>query len=433
MRTWIATLALPLASSVVLAVSFPTPTAAQSGWTPQTSGTTEELRGVDFTDANHGVAVGDAGTILHSSDGGSAWTSRSSNTTYNLNAVALGGPSAGIAVGDGLTIVRTTDGGLSWTVVMTDFFASLHGAFMLDAQLGFAAGVNSIFEPLVGRTTNGGADWTFQNFRFDGSEGTLRDVHFLSNQVGYVVGNVFTGEGAIARTTDGGTVWQTILYTNEPLLGLDFADANVGVAVGAGGAILRTTNGGTSWTPQASGTGAILEGASLPEPPIGTVVGDGGTILRTTNGSQWGSQQGGTLGRLNEVVFVNANTGWVVGANGTILHTTTGGEPPTAVTDPGAVAPLVLLPGSPNPFRLMHRVPYELPAAAAVRVEIYDSAGRFVRRLADGAQVAGRHEFAWDGTDARGSSLPTGVYVYRIEAVAGGATASRTGKMVLID
>jgi hypothetical protein len=164
------------------------------------------------------------------------------------------------------------------------------------------------------------------------------------------------------------------------------------------------------------------------------VVGDGGVIRRTTDGSQWAGQQSGTLVELDEVVFLGANLGWVVGANGTILHTTTGGEPPTAVPDPSLVAPVALFPGWPNPFRVTHRVPYELSAAAAVQVGIYDSTGRLVRRLADGTQVAGRHEVVWDGTDARGSSLPAGVYTYRLEAISGDGTAvRRTSKVVLID
>jgi len=40
---------------------------------PQTNITTASLRGVSFTDANTGTVVGDNGTILHTSNGGSTW------------------------------------------------------------------------------------------------------------------------------------------------------------------------------------------------------------------------------------------------------------------------------------------------------------------------------------------------------------------------
>ncbi|MBT8470715.1 MAG: hypothetical protein KJN97_18355 [Deltaproteobacteria bacterium] len=41
-----------------------------SGWVAQTSGTTNRLWGVSFADANTGTAVGDAGTIVRTTDGG---------------------------------------------------------------------------------------------------------------------------------------------------------------------------------------------------------------------------------------------------------------------------------------------------------------------------------------------------------------------------
>jgi len=47
--------------SLFVSIVMYTKTNAQ--WTTQTSGTTETLRGVSFTDANNGTAVGHNGTI----------------------------------------------------------------------------------------------------------------------------------------------------------------------------------------------------------------------------------------------------------------------------------------------------------------------------------------------------------------------------------
>ena len=44
------------------------------------SGTTFQLRGVSFSDANNGAAVGDSGTILRTTDGGNSWVPQSSGT-----------------------------------------------------------------------------------------------------------------------------------------------------------------------------------------------------------------------------------------------------------------------------------------------------------------------------------------------------------------
>jgi len=45
--------------------------------------------------------------------------------------------------------------------------------------LGSLRGQNSIFQALVGTTTDGGASWAFQPFYFDGNEGGANDVFFL--------------------------------------------------------------------------------------------------------------------------------------------------------------------------------------------------------------------------------------------------------------
>ncbi|MCK5618455.1 MAG: hypothetical protein KAJ17_03605, partial [Candidatus Krumholzibacteria bacterium] len=42
------------------------------------------LRGVSFTDASTGTAVGDAGTILRTTNGGATWVGQTSGTTKTL-------------------------------------------------------------------------------------------------------------------------------------------------------------------------------------------------------------------------------------------------------------------------------------------------------------------------------------------------------------
>src|SRR5262249_30337492 len=64
-----------------------------------------------------GVAVGDHGTLLRTTDGGLTWTNIDTYITNNLNAVLLETPSIGWAVGDGGSFMETTDGGLTWTLM----------------------------------------------------------------------------------------------------------------------------------------------------------------------------------------------------------------------------------------------------------------------------------------------------------------------------
>lgn len=57
-----------------------------------------------------------------------------------------------------------------------------------------------------------------------------------------------------------------------------------------------------------------------------------------------------------------------------------------------------------------------LPRAAAMRLEIFDLAGRRVRTLAEGRSDAGVHRVAWDGRDAVGLPLHSGTYYCRLQA-----------------
>jgi hypothetical protein len=89
----------------------------------------------------------------------------------------------------------------------------------------------------------------------------------------------------------------------------------------------------------------------------------------------------------------------------------------TAVTDPSPTPPRGrwLHPGVPNPFAAATEVSYTLPERGRVRLGVYDVQGRQVAQVADEIQNPGRHMKRWDGRDARGNSLPAGVYLVRLE------------------
>lgn len=77
--------------------------------------------------------------------------------------------------------------------------------------------------------------------------------------------------------------------------------------------------------------------------------------------------------------------------------------------------PLAFHGGAPNPFTRGTTIAYSVPAAAHVRVRIFDVRGRVVATLVDGVVEAGEHAFTWDGSGTDGEWLPTGVYFARME------------------
>ena len=93
----------------------------------------------------------------------------------------------------------------------------------------------------------------------------------------------------------------------------------------------------------------------------------------------------------------------------------TPGEP-VAVSETFGAAVLTMSAAFPNPFRSSSAVVFLLAADQRVRVDVFDIAGRLVRRLLDGPLPAGEHQVAWDGLGAGGRSTANGVYFYRLQA-----------------
>jgi len=88
----------------------------------------------------------------------------------------------------------------------------------------------------------------------------------------------------------------------------------------------------------------------------------------------------------------------------------------TAVIGDGSVGPggLALLGAFPNPFREATAIRFELLEPARVHMVVVDVAGRRVRELLEGRELgAGRHLVAWEGEDASGNRVSSGVYFLR--------------------
>ena len=77
----------------------------------------------------------------------------------------------------------------------------------------------------------------------------------------------------------------------------------------------------------------------------------------------------------------------------------------------------------PNPARKSATLTLSLPAPSRVRVAVYDFSGREVRILLDSQTVAGTIPIVWDGKDARGRTVASGVYWIR--AFAAGRSLER--------
>jgi hypothetical protein len=87
----------------------------------------------------------------------------------------------------------------------------------------------------------------------------------------------------------------------------------------------------------------------------------------------------------------------------------------------------LLMQNAPNPFRGSTVIRYRIPEGSSyrsVRLRVFDLNGRVVRNLVDGEQPPGSYSASWDGRDARGVPVASGIYLYRLE-VAGRALSRK--------
>ena len=312
-------------------------TNAGISWTPVVASSSYVvLNGVSLAQNGSGIAVGQFGAILVTTNGGVTWQIQSSGTTSRLTSLSFGDARRGCTIGFSLEgpiscngrykIFRTTDGGSSWLESYYRCAEGLRDISFSTADIVVAVGeqVDQTFGTyrIINVSTNGGTNW-IRVYGSPADQGTLFGVAFGPGGVGLAVG----GEGKILRTTNAGYGWiSQASGTTTGLASASFANANVATIVG-GNVILRSTDGGTSWFPQTSGTTAGLGSVFLSGPNSATVVGSGGTVLRTTDGGiSWLQRPSGTTTSLNKVSFAGPNLGVIVGDSGTVLRTTDGGE-----------------------------------------------------------------------------------------------------------
>lgn len=70
----------------------------------------------------------------------------------------------------------------------------------------------------------------------------------------------------------------------------------------------------------------------------------------------------------------------------------------------------------PNPFNPVTKINYDLPEPSVVTLSIYNLLGEKVRTLIDSKIQFGFINLAWNGTNNSGMQVPSGIYIYKINA-----------------
>ena len=295
----------------------------QNGWYTQTSGTAQNLNGVFVqADGRTGVAVGDIGTVVRTTNAGATWAPVTSGTASHLNAVWFTSTSVGWAVGDAGTVLKTTNGGTSWVrQVNVSVSQNLFGVRFTDTQHGWIVGASGV----IARTIDGGGTWT-KSFP---TAQQLNSVSFPDTLNGWAVGTT----GVIVGTHDGGRSWYIVQpsVTVQTLHSVWRLSNTLAWAVGAQGSTPSTaaTTDSLAWSLSSQGASDLFMGVQFVDALTGYAVGTnaGGLIMKTTDGgTNWNTQVPNSAQGLNGVYFVDALRGWAVGNAGRIVHTSRGGN-----------------------------------------------------------------------------------------------------------
>jgi hypothetical protein len=103
------------------------------------------------------------------------------------------------------------------------------------------------------------------------------------------------------------------------------------------------------------------------------------------------------------------------------------GDPNQEPRPPEVLMATKLLNAYPNPFNPNTNIRYSLKDAGKVRIDIYNMKGQVIQTLTAEHNIPGFYQLAWDGCDANGKPVASGIYMYRMTS----GNYSSAKKMVL--
>lgn len=383
-----------------------------------------DLKAIAFGSATHGVALKRGAFVVIDNDIVTPATT-SPSPGYHFDDVAMSGQVALAPAHDGTDrgyMFRSADGGVTWGEIpaLPGVRRALHAVAFASPQICVAAGAKFI------RSTDGGITWVeaaAPSFPMP----DIRAVAFSSETHGVAVGE-HGFWGSVFETMDGGQNWVATTTEGRKFADVVCFDPFRAIITGPGLEVLEYTNSGPTPT-LISSFGARAERFAS---TLQWAVHEGSTpahfeIHRRADGATRaiaGALAANVRSFRDESVVPGAMYEYTL-----IVHDEDGSmttSAPVSVTIPRSA--LELLPNQPNPFNPETTIRFVVPVRDRVRLTVHDVAGRRVATLLDGVRDAGTHSVQWNGTDARGEPLASGVYLGRLES----GKTSATRKMVLM-
>lgn len=153
------------------------------------------------------VVAGNNGTILYTRDFGATWMTSTTGQTTHLNSVTFAGGQTVIAVGDAGIILKSIDGGVNWTPMVSGTVLNLYDVKYLTDEIKRDLIVTGEDGTIL-MSNDLGETWTAIE---SPALNDLYAVNFGSSTFGISTGS----EGSKIYTTDGGLTWTTGITTNS--------------------------------------------------------------------------------------------------------------------------------------------------------------------------------------------------------------------------
>jgi photosystem II stability/assembly factor-like uncharacterized protein len=363
------------------------------------------------------IGVGTNGQIVKYYGGDTLrFISKTSGTSQTLNSARIQPTSFEptiIAVGNNGTIVHSTDNGETWGVSVPVTSANLYSTD-LNGVYGYAVGDNGT----ILLSFNNGANWS------QIPSGTVRNLKAIGMHPQFASDVVAVGEkGTILRTSNSGANWVNVgladttidLYsiTQKPRSNTNMQNLYV---CGSQGKIFKSTNRGANWVLKNSGTANTLRSIYFSSNDSGAVTGDNGTVRMTTDGGEtWFSNAefNSVTGSVASICDVSRPSRTVLAVSDGKIYLASEDPPYIGISNISSEAPkdFSLNQNYPNPFNPVTKIGLKLPKGSFAKLTVYDITGKEIETLVNEQLHAGTYEYEWNGIN-----LPSGVYFYKLEA-----------------
>ena len=295
----------------------------------------------------------------------------------------------------------------------------------------YAGGVN------IYKSTNSGSSWQGPYGSFGG--GKVLSIAASSTGTDTVYAGILpvgSSVAAVYRTVNAGTTWTDVsngmvpnryptrIHVNQ------YNSKEVYVTFGGFGTahVIKSTNAGTSWT-NITGNLPDIPAQSICIDPVYNNLylgNDLGMYVSTNGGTNWYEYRTGmpyTL--IFDVTIVNVSRKLRIATHGNGIWERRLIANPVAIQNHETETPTEykLFQNYPNPFNPVTTIKYQIPKSGFVSLKVYDILGKEVGSYVNQVQQAGEYSLNFDG-----SSLATGMYVYKLTA---GNNTIAVKKMIL--